>query len=88
MQIYQLTRHHVSSDLEGEHIILDHKAGKYYGLNETGSLVWEMLQKSPLDFNALKKGITEAYDIDEQQCNDDLVELMQELIHENLVEAL
>lgn len=88
MPLYQLTKNHVSSRLEGERVILDHKAGKYFGLNETGTLVWEMLQKNPTDFETLKKRIMQEFDVDEQTCANDLENLLSDLLDEKLVEKV
>jgi hypothetical protein len=88
MPVYQLTKNHVSSRLEGESVILDHKAGKYFGLNETGTLVWEVLQKNPADFETLKNSIMEKFDVDDQTCENDLENLLSDLIDEKLVEKV
>ncbi len=34
----------ISSDLDGESVILDMESGKYHSLDTTGTRVWELLE--------------------------------------------
>ncbi|GAB4030748.1 PqqD family protein [Spirosoma gilvum] len=86
--MYRLTQNQISSELAGETIILNHAAGMYYGLNEVGTFVWDLLKQSPLSFDDLKERVMANFDVDEQTCINDLHQLLDELIHEKLVEAV
>ncbi|NBA89148.1 PqqD family peptide modification chaperone [Emticicia sp. CRIBPO] len=88
MSQYRLSQNHVSSNLEGESVILDHQAGTYFGLNSTGTVIWELLQKAPADFETLKNEILSKYAIDEQTCSADLKNILTELINEKLIEEV
>lgn len=88
MAQYQLSKNHVSSVLEGESVILDHQAGTYFGLNNTGTVVWQFLEKQPADFETLKNEILSKYAVDEQTCSEDLKELLGDLINEKLIEEI
>lgn len=86
--MYQLTQNQISSQLAGETVILNHAAGSYYSLDEVGTLVWEQLRQAPASFETLKDYILANFEVDEQTCTKDLHDLLAELIHEKLVEAV
>lgn len=88
MTQYRLSTQQISSSLAGEAVILNHQKGVYYNLNEVGTFVWDMLQKSPADIQQLKNAILQEFDIDEPTCESDLQQLLNELIDENLVETV
>lgn len=74
----------VSCDLAGEAVILNLKSGKYFGLNEVGARIWELLkeQRTP---EAILGVLLEEYDVDSEQCQHDLVELLQQLTEQGLI---
>lgn len=86
--MYRLTENQISSELGGETVILNHAEGVYYGLDEVGTFVWQLLQQAPASFDALKDSIMATFDVDEQTCVQDLQELLNQLMHEKLVETL
>ena len=86
--MYKLAHNQISSELAGETIILNHAAGRYYGLDEVGTLVWQHLQQGSVSFDELKENILAHFDLDEQTCTKDVHELLADLTHENLVETV
>jgi hypothetical protein len=77
----------VSCDLGGETAMLDMKEGIYYGLNEMGTTIWDIIQK-PVTLQEIIENILDEYDIDEETCYDDLVELIEQMEKNKLVEIL
>jgi Coenzyme PQQ synthesis protein D (PqqD) len=75
----------VSSDLAGESVILDLKSGTYYGLNEVGSVIWELIQE-PKTVDDIYKTILQDYEIDAQTCENDIQALLNNLLEAQLVE--
>ncbi|WP_020599408.1 PqqD family protein [Spirosoma panaciterrae] len=86
--MYRLTQNQISSELAGETVILNHAAGMYYGLNEVGTFVWELLKQSPMSFEELKEQVMTNFEVDESTCTDDLQQLLNDLVHEKLVETV
>ncbi len=85
---YRLSPKLVASEVSDETVILDYEAGKYFGLEGVGSFVWSVLQKdAPLSINDLSKRVTEAYEVDENQCIADLEALIDNLKKNGLIEA-
>lgn len=77
----------VSCDLGGETAMLDMKEGVYYGLNEMGTIIWDLIQK-PITIQEIIDKILAEYDVDEETCYSDLTELVQEMLDNGLVEIL
>ncbi len=78
----------MSSSLGDEVVILNHRDGVYYGLEEVGMLVWEQLQTAPQTIEQLTEKVCENYDIEAEICRADIQQLLADLIKEKLVEAI
>ncbi len=75
----------VSCDLAGEAVILNVKAGVYYGLNSLGNRVWELMEE-PVSVREIRDAILNQYDVDQALCEKDLLDLLQDLAGEGLIE--
>ena len=75
----------VSSDLDDEAVILHLKAGVYYGLDSVGARIWALIQE-PKTVDQIKNAILEEYDVEPDQCERDVLALLQELAAEDLIE--
>jgi hypothetical protein len=76
----------VSSDLAGEAVILDFKSGVYYGLNEVGASIWNLIQE-PRTVNEIRDAILAEYEVEPEQCDRDLFALLQQLEASGLIEV-
>ncbi|NCJ08145.1 PqqD family peptide modification chaperone [Synechococcales cyanobacterium C] len=74
----------VSSDLVNESVILDLKSGMYYGLNEVGSIIWKFIQ-SPQSVNSVVNEVINNYDVEINQCNNDVLQLLHNLLDAKLI---
>lgn len=74
----------ISSDLAGEAVILDLTSGVYYGLNEVGAKIWNLIQQ-PQTIQAIQHSLLQEYDVDPEVCTQDLLQLLQELQAAGLV---
>ena len=75
----------VSSDLEGEAVILDMESGSYYGLNEVGARIWELIQE-PTSVQEVQEALLQEYEVSPEQCNRELKSVLQDLIEQGLVQ--
>jgi hypothetical protein len=80
------SKEQVSSDLEGEAVILNLKNGMYYGLDAIGSRIWTLLQ-TPQSVAALRDAIVAEYDVDAARCERDLLALLTNLAAAQLIEV-
>jgi hypothetical protein len=75
----------VSSDLAGESVILNLKSGTYFGLNEVGTSIWQLIQE-PKAVCDICKAILEEYEVDAQTCEIEVQALLEDLLAAQLVE--
>ena len=76
----------VSSDLGGEVAILDLERGTYYGLDEVGARIWELVQE-PAAVSEVQATVIEEYDVEPARAERDVLALLQRLAEEGLVEV-
>jgi hypothetical protein len=76
----------ISSELDGETVILSLKTGLYYGLNAVGARVWELLRE-PKRVLQLRDVILKEYDVGAEQCEKELLELVGGLAGRGLIEV-
>ncbi len=74
----------VSCDLIDEAAILNLKDGIYYGLDPVGARIWNLIQ-TPRQVNEILETLLTEYDVTEEECQNDLLELLQELLNKELI---
>lgn len=74
----------VSCDLVEEAAILNLKDGVYYGLNPVGARIWNLIQK-PVKVSDILEVLLEEYDVEKEVCQNDLMELLNQLLDKELV---
>lgn len=84
---YKLTSEQIASKVAGETVILNHNKGAYYGLDEVGVLVWDLLETGPQTLDALCDAVMDTYEVEMADCKADLDHLLKDLISERLVEV-
>lgn len=72
-------------ELDGECVLLNLANESYYGLNETGTRMWDILSKATSISSALAL-LANEYAVDEKTLCDDLYQLINELLKNQLVE--
>ena len=85
--IVVVTKDQVSCDLSGEAAILNLKSGVYFGLNTVGASIWNLIQK-PRTVKEIQDSILKEYDVDSGRCEQDILEILQELSTHGLIEIV
>ena len=67
-----------------EVVVLSLESGTYYGLQGVAARIWSHLQQ-PISVLALRDAIVDEFDVDAQQCEDDLHSFLDEMIAKGLV---
>jgi hypothetical protein len=75
----------VSCALGEEEAILDMRSGVYYGLDPVGAHVWKLLAQ-PRTVRDLRAAIMAEYRVESEECESDLVTLLEKLRAEGLIE--
>ena len=70
--------------LDGEAVLLDMASGKYFGLNEVGSRVWELIEKGE-PVGTIRAAIVREFEVDDARAGEDLAALVTELEARGLV---
>jgi hypothetical protein len=74
----------LSRVLAGEAVLLDLQSGTYFGLNDVGTRVWELL-KEPKTKDELRAVILAEYEVTEAELDADLERILGELVGRGLV---
>jgi hypothetical protein len=78
------TDRQVACEVGGEAVILHLDEGVYYGLNEVGARVWQLVQK-PLTLAEIVDAIVAEYEVERGQCLSDIQQLVAGLAEHKLV---
>ena len=86
LSVISVTKEAVHCDVEDEVVILGLKDGVYYGLNPVGAFIWNIIVQKPKNVAEIRDTVLEEYDVSEEVCEKDLMELLTELSDKGLVE--
>jgi hypothetical protein len=81
-----LSSRQVWTATDGEAVILNTEHGVYYGLDEVGARVWELLRE-PRRIAELRDQLLAEYAVESAKCDADLQALLSELVDAGLVEV-
>lgn len=71
-------------EVSGETVILDLKSEQYFGLDEIGTRIWQLLQTNG-DIEQIYQIMTEEFDVDPQHLEADLLSFLDELKKAGLI---
>jgi hypothetical protein len=72
--------------VDGEAVILDLDGGQYFGLNQVGTRIWELL-KEGRSSASIRELLSEEYDAGEAELDLDIALFIQELVKMGLAEV-
>jgi Coenzyme PQQ synthesis protein D (PqqD) len=82
----KVAKEQVACDLAGEAVILHLKSGEYFGLNEVGARIWDLIQE-PKTVGAVFETILQEYDVNPDQLEGDLLALLDQMAAKELIEV-
>lgn len=74
----------LAADMDGETVMMDAETGKYYNLSEVGGRIWT-LTENPLTWDELVQSLTDEYDVDRAQCENDIKPFMDQMMQTGLI---
>jgi len=77
----------LARELDGETVLLRLESGRYFKLNASGTLVWSWLDGTCIA-SALEERLRSLLGAPQSSARADLESILDELLHEGLVEAL
>lgn len=73
-----------TTELNDDIVMMDLDEGKYYALNSTAGAIWDKLQK-PMSVSEIIDCLQKEYDIDDEKCYLDTIELLDSLKEAKLI---
>lgn len=75
-----------TADLGGESVLLDPVSGRYFGLNEVGTRIFELLGE-PRSVSSIVDVLVQEYEVSEDQLRRDVEQFVSEMMSRGLVET-
>jgi len=75
----------VSVEVERSVVMMSLDLGKYFGLNEVGSRIWELLEQ-PRSMADLCAVLQQEFDVDPNACHEEVSEFLVTLAKEGLIQ--
>ena len=76
----------VSTVLDGETVILDIETGAYSGLNEIGTVLWDVMETS-VTLVDMREAVVADFDVTPEECSEDVLSFLKELADNKLIEV-
>jgi Coenzyme PQQ synthesis protein D (PqqD) len=83
-QIVSQVEGNIISDMDGEKVMLSINNGKYYNLGNIGGEIWDQI-KEPKSIQALINSLIDIYNVEEEECKDQVLSFLNKLLEENLI---
>lgn len=77
----------IVSDMDGEKVMLSIQNGKYYNLGDMGGEIWERII-APIPILELVNQFLEEYDVEENECKEQVINFLDHLYKEDLVQII
>ena len=75
----------LSQEVSGETVLLDLNGESYFGLDEVGTRIWQLLQNH-IDAQKIHATLLQEYDVSSEQLQRDMDELITKLADAGLIE--
>lgn len=75
------------TDLDGEKVMMNLDKGQYFMMNEVGSRIWELIDGNTSIVNIIET-LTNEYEVDEETCENTVMEFLGRLKDAELIKVL
>ena len=76
----------VSSQVDGQAVIMNIDSGHFFQLNHTASRIWDLLE-TPQNLGAIGRQLNDRFDVDPERCRADLSEFIGAMLEKGLLTA-
>ena len=83
--IIQRNRDIISSEIDGETVMMDSSFSSYFGLKEVGTCIWQLLEERH-SVHEICETLTNKYDVSHEQCLEDILPFLEELHRQKMIE--
>lgn len=74
----------VSTELDGETVLMSIEQGNYYGMDKILSRIWALIEK-PITVSALCDRLIDEYEVERETCETDVLNVLKDLAKGNLL---
>ena len=75
----------LSQEVSGETVLLDLNHENYFGLNEVGTRIWQLLQ-SENNLETIYEKLLDEYEVDAEVLSQEFDNIIKELLSSNIIE--
>lgn len=83
-QTLELSDQVLFQEIDGEAVLLDLRSERYFGLDEVGTRVWQLLTERHGDLHAVYADLLGEYEVDAASLQGDLARFIERLINARL----
>mgnify|MGYP006297143657 CR=1 FL=1 len=76
-----------ANEIDGEVVMMNIQTGKYYGLDDVGTRIWEMM-KEEIQVQQIIRQLLKEYHVSEQECAQDVMQLLSDLEQNQLIRVV
>jgi hypothetical protein len=81
---FSISKEVLSQEVNGETVLLDLDGESYFGLNEVGTRIWQLLNER-LNVGLVLDALDDEYDVGREQLESDVEELLESLLGSGLI---
>lgn len=74
----------IANQMDGEIVMMSIDNGEYYGLDEVGSRIWELMDK-PVSIEELIDSLVMEFEVSREECFQDTLEFLGDLFAKDLL---
>ncbi|HEX3010407.1 MAG TPA: lasso peptide biosynthesis PqqD family chaperone [Syntrophomonadaceae bacterium] len=74
----------VLAELDGKVVMMSIENGQYYGLDEVGSIIWEMMSE-PVQVKNVINRLMQEYEVTREECEKDVMAFLEKLHEKKLI---
>lgn len=83
-QTFSLASGVIVTQVDGESVLLDSKNGQYFGLNDTGTQILQLIERQKY-YSAICEELAKTYPDNHSEINTDVSELLSSLLSKKLI---
>ena len=74
----------IAGDIDGEIVMMSVENGKYYGLDDIGSVIWKLVE-APVKVSDVIDTLLERFDVDRETCEKDVLKFLNDLNEDKIL---
>ncbi|MFT6136953.1 MAG: hypothetical protein ACJARP_000504 [Vicingaceae bacterium] len=75
----------LSSEIDGDIVMMNIESGKYVSMNAVGSEIWKMLENESVSVNQVSENLIKLFNVGQEQCEKETLTFCSKLFEENLI---